>query len=854
MIYFNFSSYTKFCIVYLSVLTGIYGCGGGGGGGTSTTFLGESPTLTYNASLDATWTARQEYKNVAQYISDSTIHPYTLIGVNYAYGMGLSGSGKTIAILDTEFKNSADSTHGEFSGKTITRYGTLSTSGGDSSEYHGVHVSGLAAAGYHSNSANYVTQNTNTSDWSTLSRIRDTSTNETGGYNPLLNYGMMGVAYNADLHLTDFSTNLTNLGLATTSAKNAGAIVQNNSWGWGTCQRGDCYHTIDVWVNYQKNNGTTDAETLGALSDTETGWKNYLSALDNFQTTGVVVVSAGNDPQSSQVNVQAGLPQIATELAESWLVVGNIDIDGPTVTSSSVIRKGNQCGVTAQYCVQADGTQLTSSVGGWGGSSETGMYQNYTGTSMSAPVVSGAIALLSEAFPNHTPAQLVDRILASANNDFFTTTDTTSFANGITHGYNSEFGHGIVDLEGALKPIKTSSIIPPSGPGIETTGNINTAQRFDVTATRLNLSPAFGDSLKRALTGKTTYFYDGLNGGFAFDFGSLVGTSTKRNTIKFPVDYITHGPRVKTAENSLGFTVMASPPSAPEAKGAGLLMLVPVSKNTIGFAGENINIQNALSFSENDTVTTRPIESGNPFSIPFIRASEHGSVAGIKSGYFAGNLSLGIFDGDPDKHQLPTSGFIVSYEVDVDSSKISAFSGATMENDGFLETSIEGAFAEKSFANTRFAGFLARGSLPGTWHYGVMGTFGHTDLEIDGAGLLDDVKDVFSTAFALEIQRPIGFTKNDMLHFGVSQPMHVETGTASIYLPQLYDTSGNMRFKKMDVGLEPSGRQIDFGVGYTASLSERLFFGIQSTLTRDAGHIQSNALDYSVTSALKLKF
>ena len=832
------------------------GCGGGGG--TPTTFLDESTTATYSASLDATWTARQEYKNVAQYLSDSTIHPYTLIGVNYAYGMGLSGSGETIAIMDTDYKNGANTTHGELSGKTINNYNSLSTGGSSSTNYHGLHVAGLAAAGYHNNSATFVTSRTNTDNWSSNNYgfLRNSLTGSyPNGYYPLLNYGMMGVAYNADLHLTDWSgINLTTMGLATTSAKNAGAIVQNNSWGWGTCQRGDCYNTIDVWVNYQKNNGTTDAETLGALSDTETGWKNYLSALDNFQTTGVVVVSAGNDPQSSQVNVQAGLPQIATELAEAWLVVGNIDIDGPIVTSSSVIRKSNQCGVTAEYCVQADGTQLTSSVGGWGGSSETGMYQNYTGTSMSAPVVSGAIALLSEAFPNHTPAQLVNRILASANNDFFTTTGTTSFVNGITHGYNSEFGHGIVDLERALKPIKTSSMIPPSRPGIETTGNINTAQRFDVTATRLNLSPAFGDSLKRALTGKTTYFYDGLNGGFAFDFGSLVGTGTKRNTIKFPIDYITRGPRVKTTKNSLGFTVMASPPSAPEAKDASLLMLVPISKNTIGFAGQNINVQNALSFSENDTVTTRLIESSNSFSIPFIRISEHGSVAGIKSGYSAGNLSLGIFHGDSDKHQLPTNGFIVSYEVDVDSCKLSAFSGATMENDGFLETSIEGAFAQKSLANTRFAGFSARGRLPGSWRYGVMGTFGHTNLEIDGPGLLGDVEEIFSTAFALEIQRTSSFTKSDMLHFGISQPIHVETGTANIYLPQLFDTSGNMRFERMDVGLKPSGRQIDFGIGYTASLSERLFFGIQSTLTRDAGHIQSNALDYSVTSALKLKF
>ena len=88
---------------------GLAGGGGGGGGGSSSssTFLDESSSFTYNPSLAADWVTRQEYKNVAQYNSTSTIHPYTLIGVDYAYGMGLSGSGKTIAINDTNFMTSA---------------------------------------------------------------------------------------------------------------------------------------------------------------------------------------------------------------------------------------------------------------------------------------------------------------------------------------------------------------------------------------------------------------------------------------------------------------------------------------------------------------------------------------------------------------------------------------------------------------------------------------------------------------------------------------------------------------------------------------------------------------------------
>ena len=82
------------------------------------------------------------------------------------------------------------------------------------------------------------------------------------------------------------------------------------------------------------------------------------------------------------------------------------------------------------------------------------------GSSMGAPQVSGMIALLGQAFPNHTPEQLTDRLLASANNLWFTPNGNTTFTThgaSIQHGYDDVFGHGIPDFYAALSPITTSS-------------------------------------------------------------------------------------------------------------------------------------------------------------------------------------------------------------------------------------------------------------------------------------------------------------------------------------------------------------------------------------------------------------
>ena len=132
-----------------------------------------------------------------------------------------------------------------------------------------------------------------------------------------------------------------------------------------------------------------------------------------------------------------------------------MNVTGASISSSTVTRIGNACGAAAEFCIFADGTHIWSSIG-HNTTSNNAEFSTKTGSSMAAPIVSGSIALLSEAFPNHTPAQLQDRILASQIMIFHNYRNY-SFINGITHGYNSEFGHGILDL--AKRWFSTSSMI-----------------------------------------------------------------------------------------------------------------------------------------------------------------------------------------------------------------------------------------------------------------------------------------------------------------------------------------------------------------------------------------------------------
>ena len=169
------------------------------------------------------------------------------------------------------------------------------------------------------------------------------------------------------------------------------------------------------------------------------------------------------------------------------------------------------CGQTASYCLVAKGVDL---IGAAHVDGDTPYYGFGSGSSYAAPQVSGGIALLAEAFPNHTPEQLVDRLLASANNSFFTNEGTdgkygiTDFGNGVEHKYSYKFGHGFMDLYAALNPIGDKSVL--FGKSVDNSIKINFDDSYFLT------DKAFGDALQKAFQDDFIVFHDGLNAEFGY--------------------------------------------------------------------------------------------------------------------------------------------------------------------------------------------------------------------------------------------------------------------------------------------------------------------------------------------------
>src|SRR5437763_3667558 len=76
---------------------------------------------------------------------------------------------------------------------------------------------------------------------------------------------------------------------------------------------------------------------------------------------------------------------------------------------------------------------------------ETGAQFLWSGTSFSAPTISGAVALMAQAFPNLTGKQIVDILFSSA--------DDLGAA-----GVDSIYGHGALDIARAFQPQGQTSL------------------------------------------------------------------------------------------------------------------------------------------------------------------------------------------------------------------------------------------------------------------------------------------------------------------------------------------------------------------------------------------------------------
>lgn len=159
--------------------------------------------------------------------------------------------------------------------------------------------------------------------------------------------------------------------------------------------------------------------------------KHFIDSLSNAakQNDAIFVWAAGNEYNFQSSSLSA-MPRVIPELKGHFINVVAWDSQTQSLATFS-----NACGVTMNYCITAPGTDLQSSTSN----------QKLDGTSFAAPIVSAAVAVIREAFPYMKSSEITNLL--------FTTARDLGAA-----GIDNIYGHGMLDMERATRPVGTTTI------------------------------------------------------------------------------------------------------------------------------------------------------------------------------------------------------------------------------------------------------------------------------------------------------------------------------------------------------------------------------------------------------------
>ena len=234
---------------------------------------------------------------------------------------------------------------------------------------------------------------------------------------------MHGVAFDADpamwsLNLDggylDVNDAILSRGLTALHA--AGARIINQSWGYSTPLNPALHRTQrDFLANY------------------------YGRTLDLMRTGQAIHVWAAGNSGYDQPASSSAWPALFPELAGYAITVAALGEDGLIGTRS------NRCGAARNHCLAAPGGLAAGGRAYTRMASPGGGYRTAYGTSYAAPYVSGALALMMQAFGDHELPEYTTRLFATADK-------SGAYAN------QAIYGQGVVDIEAALSPFGDTDI------------------------------------------------------------------------------------------------------------------------------------------------------------------------------------------------------------------------------------------------------------------------------------------------------------------------------------------------------------------------------------------------------------
>lgn len=233
-----------------------------------------------------------------------------------------------------------------------------------------------------------------------------------------INGNVLGIAKNVELHVADASSGNDNISRSASlkalfDLYNSGVRIINNSYGFS-------------------NTYVTDAEAYLNAKDSLTQSQTYIGQLKKLTDNNTLLVWAAGNDGSNQPSSESLLPLAEKDLQKGFITVVGVNSD------NTINKQSNKCGDAKNWCISAYWQANTSNIHATTTQQMNDYALSYTaGTSIAAPQVTAAAALVAQKYPWMTNDNLRTTILTTA-------TDLGS------KGVDSIYGWGLLNVGKAV--------------------------------------------------------------------------------------------------------------------------------------------------------------------------------------------------------------------------------------------------------------------------------------------------------------------------------------------------------------------------------------------------------------------
>jgi hypothetical protein len=232
------------------------------------------------------------------------------------------------------------------------------------------------------------------------------------------------------------------------------------------------------------------------------------------------------------------------------------------------------------------------------------------------------------------------------------------------------------------------------------------------------------------------------------------------------------------------------------------------------------------------------------YETPYLESGEGG--IGVGATYQLGNSRLLIGMTNPinqgnDNTIGLRKSLVTSLEYGNPSdTAVTVMAGITQDEDSLLGSTGNDAYSlSGAKSNTVFTAFKAQTQLGRHLSLTGIATLANTNMTKPNDSFINSASSVKSTSVSL-IANKRDLFGDDNMSFFVSQPNRVSDGRLSIRLSNLAGSDGVLTYRNKDINLEPTARQLDYGLSYRKDYDNDISFSVKHMMTNNLNHKQDS--------------